>query len=66
MRNGGVFQQRFALGVSSRPQPQLSLVIFHEYKSALGPGELEGHIKKGHQNFIQHTNRVQLAGSFEK
>jgi hypothetical protein len=66
VRNSGVLEKWLTLGVAPRCQAQLSLVILHENKGALAPRELEGHIEKGHQDFIQHPDRVQLAGGFEE
>ena len=51
-----------------RPAARRSLpsIVSQENISALGAGQLQGHIEKRQQDFIQHAGGVQLARGFEE
>src|SRR6266852_5631975 len=66
MRNRGVVEQQLALRVSSSRQPQLAVQVSEENVSALGSGQLQGHIQKREQDFIQNAGGVQLARGLQK
>ena len=66
MRNGGVIEQQLAFGVPPCRQAQLAVFVSQEDVTTLGPGELQGHVEKRQQDFIQHAGSVQLACGFEE
>ena len=66
MRNRGVIEQQFAFGIPPCRQAQLAVRVSQENISALGASELQGHVEKRQQDFIQHAGSVQLARGFEE
>ena len=66
VRNRGVIEQRFALGVAPRSQAQVALFVAHEDVAALGARQLQSRVQQRDQNFVEHAGRVQLARGFEK
>ena len=66
MRNRGVIEQRFALGVAPGGQAQVVLLVPHEDVAALGARKLQGRVQQSDQDFVEHAGRIQLAGGFEK
>ena len=54
------------LGVASGGQPQLPFVVLQEDVAALGSRQLQRDVEHGHQDFVEHAGRVQLARRFQK
>src|SRR6516164_3150425 len=66
MRDGFVIEQRLALGVTPGSEAQVSVFVFHEDVPAFGASELQGGIEQGHEDFIEHSDGVELARGFQK
>src|SRR5579872_5669983 len=66
MRNSGVVEQQFALGITPRSQPKFALSVSEENVAAVGPGKFQGDIEQREQDFIQHSGSVELARRLQK
>ncbi len=64
--NRFVIQQGLAFAVAARRQPQVTFVVFEKDIAAFGARQPQRHLQHGHQDFVEHARRVQLAGRFQK
>ena len=61
-----VVQQRLAFIISSGGQAKLALLILEKDVATLCPGELQGGVEHGHEDFVEYPGGVQLARGFEE
>src|SRR5580704_7516367 len=66
MRNCLIVEQRLALGVPSRGEPQLAFFIAQKYIATFGADQLQGRVDESHQNLIQYSDRIQFSSCFKK
>ena len=66
VRNSLVIEQRLAFGIAPGSQSEISVNAFHEDVSAFAASQFQSDIEKRHQDFVEHADRIQLAGGFEE
>ena len=61
-----IVQERLAFAVRPAARRKFTVVIFQKNKTALGPGQFQGHVQQGDKYLVQHAGGIQLAGGFQK